>query len=73
MTLTEQGPVGIAVAFGSVWVASQTGDVDQFDPHSGRLVARLHIVGLPVQLGVGFGSVWVSDKYGRVLRIKPQS
>ena len=73
MTLTEQRPVGIGVAFGSVWVASQTGDVDRLDPHSGRLVARLHIVGLPVQLGVGFGSVWVSDKYGRVLRIKPQS
>jgi YVTN family beta-propeller protein len=73
MRLTEQFPVGIVVAFGSVWVASHTGDVDQFDPRSGRLVARLHIVGLPVRLGVGFGSVWVSDDYGRVLRIKPQS
>jgi streptogramin lyase len=66
-------PVGIEVGFGSVWVANEgSGNIDQIDPHSGRLVARLHIVGLAVRLGVGFGSVWVTDDYGRVLRIKPQ-
>ena len=68
----EELPVGIEVAFGSVWVANEgSGNIDQFDPHSGRLVARLHVAGLPVLLGVGFGSVWVNDDYGRVLRIKP--
>ena len=66
-------PVGIELAFGSVWVANEgSGNIDQIDPHSGRLVARLHIVGLPVLLGIGFRSVWVNDDYGRVLRIKPQ-
>jgi YVTN family beta-propeller protein len=70
--VAELYPVGIEVAFGSVWVALGSGNVDQIDPHSGRLVARLHIVGLPVRLGVGFGSVWVNDDFGRVLRIKPQ-
>jgi virginiamycin B lyase len=66
-------PVGIEVAFGSVWVANEgSGNIDQIDPHSGRLVARLHVLGLAVRLGVGFGSVWVNDDYGRVLRIKPQ-
>jgi YVTN family beta-propeller protein len=69
--LPEPFPVGVEVAFGSVWVASGSGNVDQIDPHSGRLVARLHIIGLPVFLGSGFGSVWVNDVYGRVLRIKP--
>jgi YVTN family beta-propeller protein len=69
----EVDPVGIEVAFGSVWVADEgSGNVDQIDPHSGRLVARLHIAGLPVLLGIGFRSVWVNDDYGRVLRIKPQ-
>jgi YVTN family beta-propeller protein len=70
--LAEVDPVGIEVAFGSVWVALEGGSIDQIDPHSGRLVARLHILGLPLRLGVGFGSVWVNDDYGRVLRIKPQ-
>jgi YVTN family beta-propeller protein len=70
--LTELSPEGIELAFGSVWVALGSGNVDQIDPHSGRLVAKLHIVGLPVRLGVGFRSVWVNDDFGRVLRIKPQ-
>ena len=72
-SLAEVFPVGIEVAFGSVWVANEgSGNVDQIDPHNGRIVARLHIVGLPVRLGIGFGSVWVSDDFGRVLRITPQ-
>jgi len=71
--LDEPSPVGIKVAFGSVWVAAEgSGNIDQIDPRTGRLVARLHVAGLPVRLGVGFGSIWVNDDYGRVLRIKPQ-
>jgi YVTN family beta-propeller protein len=73
ITTTPAEPVGVEVAFGSVWVANEgSGDIDQIDPHSGRLVARLHLIGLPVRLGVGFGSVWVNDDFGRVLRIEPQ-
>ena len=64
--------VGLERAFGSVWVATGGGNVDQIDPQSGRLVARLHVGGLPVRLGVGFGSMWVNDDFGRVLRIEPQ-
>ena len=70
--LLEPFPIGIGVAFGSVWVASASGNVDRVDPQSGRLVARLHIIGLPAFLGIGFGSVWVNDDYGRVLRIEPR-
>jgi YVTN family beta-propeller protein len=70
--LAELTPNGIAVAFGSIWVATDVGNVDQIGPHSGRLVARLYVGGEPERLGVGFGSVWVNDDYGSVLRIKPQ-
>lgn len=70
--LGEVFPSGIVLAFGSVWVATDAGNVDQLDPRSGSLVARLHIVGEPERLGVGFGSVWINDDYGRVLRVKPQ-
>jgi YVTN family beta-propeller protein len=71
-TIPDGAAIGVLAAFGSVWVTRESGDVDQIDPHSGRVVARLHIVGEPAQLGVGFGSVWVNDDYGRVLRIDPQ-
>jgi virginiamycin B lyase len=69
----EREPHGLAMAFGSVWAAvTGSGNVDQIDPQTGRLVARLHIVGLPVRLAVRFGSVWVNDDLGRVIRIDPQ-
>ena len=68
----ERGPIGLALGFGSLWVADLVGKtVDRVDPSTGRLVGRLHVGGLPVRIGVGFGSVWVRDDTGRVLRIKP--
>ena len=68
----EPHPVGLALAFGSVWAAViDSGNLDQIDPRTGRLIARLHLGGTPVRLGVGFGSIWVNDDNGRVLRIRP--
>jgi len=73
-TVSEPHPVGLALAFGSVWVAViDSSDVDQIDPRTGRLIARLHVSGTPVRLGVGFGSIWVNDDSGRVLRVLPTS
>ena len=69
--LADADPGGIVAAFGTVWVATGAANVDQIGPHSGRLVARLHVGGGLGQLGVGFGSIWV-DNTSRVLRIKPQ-
>jgi YVTN family beta-propeller protein len=68
----EIGPVGLALGFGSLWVADlERKTVDRIDPRAGRIVGRLPIEGIPVRLGIGFGSVWVRDDTGRVLRIKP--
>jgi hypothetical protein len=70
--LTEPHPVGLALAFGRVWVASlAAGTVDQLDRLTNRIVARLPIGGVPIQLAVGFGSVWALDGNGRILRIQP--
>jgi YVTN family beta-propeller protein len=72
--VSEPHPVGLALASGSVWAAViDSADVDQIDPQTGRLSARLHVGGTPVRLAVGFGSVWVNDDNGRVLRIRPNS
>ena len=71
--VAEVDPVGLDVAFGSVWVAdSGSGNVDQIDPRTGRRVARLHVSGLIMRLSADFGSIWVNDDFGRVLRIQPQ-
>ena len=73
-TVAEPHAVGLALAFGSVWAAViDSADLDRIDPHTGRLIARLHVGGTPVRLGVGFGSIWVNDDNGRVLRVRPTS
>jgi YVTN family beta-propeller protein len=70
----EPHAVGLALAFGSVWAAViDSSNVDQIDPHTGRVIGRLHVGGTPVRLAVGFGSIWVNDDNGRVLRIRPTS
>ncbi len=69
----EPHAVGVALGFGSVWLASiDRKSIDRVDPRSNRIVGRLPVRGIPVRIGVGFGSVWVNDDTGRVLRIKPQ-
>ena len=71
--LAEPHPVGVALAYGSVWVAVLgSANIDRIDPRTGHLAARLPVGGIPVRLAVGFGSVWVNDDEGRVLRIQPQ-
>lgn len=74
-TVPEPHPVGLVLAFGSVWAAViDSADLDRINPHTGRLVARLHLDGTPVRLAFGFGSVWVNDDAnGRVLRVRPTS
>jgi len=73
-TVSEPHAVGLALAFGSVWATViDSANLDRIDPHTGRLIARLHLGGDPVRVGVGFGSIWVNDDNGRVLRIRPTS
>jgi virginiamycin B lyase len=68
-------PIGVGLAFGSVWVADVDDKaVDRVDPRTRRIVGRLPLgqLPLPVLLRVGFGSVWVRDDSGNVLRIAPR-
>jgi YVTN family beta-propeller protein len=71
--LVEPHPIGLAIAFGNIWVAALgSRNIDQIDLQTNEVVARLPINGPPIQLLAGFGSVWVHDDQGRVLRIAPQ-
>jgi YVTN family beta-propeller protein len=70
--ILEPHPVGLALDHGSVWAAViDSANLDQIDPRTGRVIARLHLGGAPVRLAAGFGSIWVNDDTGRVLRIRP--
>jgi hypothetical protein len=63
----EVHPVGVALAFGTLWVAvfgpgcGGSGSVDRIDQRTGHIVARLPLDGRVVRLVAGFGSIWVSD------------
>jgi YVTN family beta-propeller protein len=73
-TVTGQliAPIGLALGFGSLWVADlDAKTIDRVNPSNGRIVARLRVGGYPIRLGIGSGSVWVRDDTGRVLRINP--
>jgi virginiamycin B lyase len=66
-------PIGLAVGFGSLWVADLDAKaIDRVNERTGRIVEHLRVGGYPVRLGIGFGSLWVRDDTGRVLRINPQ-
>ena len=81
------GSNGIAVGFGSVWVANySSGTVSRIDPRTGS--SHEIVVGVektsggggylapggPSSFAFGFGSVWITDpQYGVVYRLDPDT
>jgi streptogramin lyase len=54
------GPAGIVVVDGAVWIANGDGTVSRVDATTGRLVRTIE-VGVPLEgIATGSGSVWVS-------------
>jgi hypothetical protein len=54
-----KAPIGLALGFGSLWVDDLDAKaIDRVDPRTGRLVARLHVGGIP------FGWRSASDRSG---------
>ena len=67
------GPSGIAVGKGAVWVAlSVDGAVAKIDPDTGRVVDTFSVGTNPTRVAVGFGKVWVTNEsVGTVTPIDP--
>ena len=67
------GPSGIAVGQGAVWVAlSVDGAVAKIDPDTGRVVKTFPVGTNPTRVAVGFRKVWVTNEsVGTVTPIDP--
>ena len=69
----DNGPVGIAVGAGAVWVAnSLDGTVSRIDPATRREVSKTTVGNTPAAVAFGAGYVWVTNSDDRsVSRIDP--
>ncbi len=69
-----EGPAGVAVDAGAVWVANLLdGTVSRVDPDLGE-VSRQGQVGTPTAIAAGAGAVWVKDAFNdRLYVIDPQT
>jgi ABC-type transport system substrate-binding protein len=67
------GPTGIAVGLGAVWVAlSVDGAVARIDPKTDRVVKTFSVGTNPTRVAVGYGKVWVTNEsVGTVTPIDP--
>ena len=67
------GPVGIAVGAGAVWVAnSLDGTVSRIDPATGEVVDTIPVGNTPTGVAFGAGAVWVTNADDRsVSKIDP--
>lgn len=70
-------PQGVAIGFGSVWVAASHppdgagGGVSRIDPRSNEVVRTILVPNLPEYVATGGGGVWVSSNNGTVAEIDP--
>jgi YVTN family beta-propeller protein len=53
-------PSGVAIGFGSIWVASGDGTVTRIDPLSGRVLAVVRTGRAARGIAAGSGAIWVS-------------
>jgi len=70
-------PQGIAVGFGSVWVAAGDppeglgGNVARIDPLTNEVVRTIPVPDVPEFLAVGAGSVWITSDRGTIREVDP--
>ena len=66
------GPQGVVVAHGGVWVAYGDDGVVRIDPATNQIAAKIQVGRDPVGITSGFGNIWVANRAdGTVSRIDP--
>jgi DNA-binding SARP family transcriptional activator/streptogramin lyase len=66
------GRTQLAVAYGSLWTASQDGVLVRLDPRTTRATALIRHIGFPGAMTAGLGGIWVAQSTrDEILRIDP--
>jgi hypothetical protein len=82
LTDVPHGPTGLALGFGSLWVASsRTASLLKIDPAANRIVdviglqsGPLYLLSRPLPVTIAFGSVWTRlEYYNQLVRIDPST
>jgi virginiamycin B lyase len=72
-------PQGVAVGFGSIWVAASdppdgaNGGVSRIDPSTNEVVRTILVPNLPEFIATGAGSVWLTSNNGTVAQVDPRT
>ena len=70
-------PEGVAVGFGSIWVAASDppdgthGGISRIDPRTNEVVRTILVPNLPEFLAVGAGALWATSNNGTIAEIDP--
>ena len=67
-------PCEITAAFGSLWIVTQSGQLDRVDPANGHLIARIAVGDTSYQAIAAADAIWVSNHGdGSVMRVDPRT
>ena len=70
----DPSPCEITVAFGSLWVVTQSGRLDRVDPKTGHVTARIKVGAASYQAVATPGMLWVSNRNdGTLSQVDPRT
>jgi streptogramin lyase len=73
-TPLDPTPCAITVAYGSLWIVTQSTVLDRVDPRTGRVVATVRVGSVSYQAVATPGAIWVSNRSDRTLsRVDPRT
>jgi len=61
-TPLDPTPCAITVAYGALWIVTQSGTLDRVDPRTGRVVAAIRVGSTSYQAVATPGAIWVSNR-----------
>jgi len=71
---TGPGPCGAVAAFGSVWVANDSGSLVRIDPRKNRVIRRLRVGRGSCSIAAGAGALWIANyRQDALIRVQPRS
>jgi streptogramin lyase len=70
---TGNAPCGAVGAFGSVWVANDSGLLVRINPRTNRVAQRVRVGPGSCSLTAAFGSLWIANYKRGLIRVLPRS